>query len=135
MRLAFLILFIWLVSAGSGAAQQTVQQRLAAYMQGQHQYNHFAGVVLITRHDSVLLHEAYGLADYEWEVPTSLDTKFALASITKSFTAIAILQLAEQGKLQLTDKLSHFFPRFPNGQAISLHQLLTHTSGLALDFE
>jgi CubicO group peptidase (beta-lactamase class C family) len=104
-------------------------------MQGQHDVNRFAGVVLITRHDSVLLHQAYGLADYEWAIPNTVDTKFALASITKHFTALAILQLAERNRLQLTDKLSTFFPRFPNGDAITLHALLTHTAGLAQDFE
>ncbi|TGD83058.1 serine hydrolase [Hymenobacter wooponensis] len=135
MRLALITFLIWLLGASSGLAQQGVQQRLAAYMQGQHDINHFAGVVLVTRHDSVLLHQAYGLADYEWAVPNTPDTKFALASITKSFTAVAMLQLAERGQLQLTDKLDKFFPRFPNGHAITLHQLLTHTSGLALDFE
>jgi CubicO group peptidase (beta-lactamase class C family) len=135
MRLALITFLIWLLSTGFSLAQQTVQQRLTAYMQGQYAINRFAGVVLVTRHDSVLLHQAYGLADYEWAVPATLDTKFALASITKSLTAIAILQLAERGQLQLTDRLGKFFPRFPNGQDITLHQLLTHTSGLALDFE
>jgi CubicO group peptidase (beta-lactamase class C family) len=104
-------------------------------MQAQHEINHFAGVVLITRHDSVLLQQAYGLADYEWATPNTMDTKFTLASITKHFTALAILQLAERNRLHLTDKLSAFFPHFPNGDAITLHMLLTHTAGLALDFE
>lgn len=117
------------------ASCQPVQRRLAAYMQGQQDVNHFAGVVLVTRHDSVLLRQAYGLADAEWAVPNSLDTRFALASITKQLTAIAILQLAEQGRLRLTDQLSAFVPGFPNGDAISIHQLLTHTAGLPLDFE
>ena len=121
--------------AGPSRGQQAVSQQLAAYMQAQHGVNRFAGVVLVTRHDSVLLHQAYGLADYEWEVPHTLDSKFTLASITKHVTALAIMQLAERKQLQLTDKLSAFFPDFPNGQAISLHHLLTHTSGLALDFE
>lgn len=134
-KLVFCLLLGWVLGSGTGAAQPAVQQRLAAYMQAQAAVNHFAGVVLVTRHDSVLLRQAYGLADYEWAVPNTVATKFALASITKTFTALAVLQLAEQGKLQLTDKLSRFFPRFPNGEAISLHQLLTHTSGLALDFE
>jgi CubicO group peptidase (beta-lactamase class C family) len=104
-------------------------------MQGQHVINHFAGVVLVTRHDTVLLQQAYGLADQEWAVPNTPETKFALASVTKQFTAVAILQLAERGQLRLTDKLSTFLPGFPNGAAITLHMLLTHTSGLALDFE
>lgn len=135
MRVVCLAALLYLSSMGPGTGQSTVKQKLAAYMQSQHDVNRFAGVVLITRHDSVLLHQAYGLADYEWATPNTTDTKFALASITKHFTALAILQLAERNRLQLTDKLSTFFPRFPNGDAITLHMLLTHTAGLALDFE
>ena len=136
MRLKLLFVVAGALSSWPApASAQPVQQRLAVYMQGQQDVNHFAGVVLVTRHDSVLLRQAYGLADAEWAVPNSLDTRFALASITKQFTAIAILQLAERGRLRLTDKLSAFMPGFPNGDSISIHQLLTHTAGLALDFE
>jgi CubicO group peptidase (beta-lactamase class C family) len=134
MRLRILGLLLALAT-GARSQPAAVQQKLAAYMQGQHDVNHFAGVVLVTRHDTVLLRQAYGLADQEWAVPNTPDTKFALASVTKQFTALAILQLAERGQLQLTDKLSAFLPGFPNGTAITLHMLLTHTSGLALDFE
>ncbi|TYZ14274.1 serine hydrolase [Hymenobacter lutimineralis] len=134
-QLLWCLMLGWWLGLSKASAQPTVQPRLAAYMQAQAAVNHFAGVVLITRHDSVLLQQAYGLADYEWATPNTVDTKFALASITKTFTALAILQLAERDQLQLTDKLSKFFPGFPNGGAISLHQLLTHTAGLALDFE
>ena len=135
MRLAIYFLIIGALGLAHPSLAQPVRQRLAAYVQGQHDVNRFAGVVLVTRHDTVLLHQAYGLADAEWQVPNQLDTRFALASITKQFTAIAILQLAERGQLQLTDKLGQFVPGFPDGARITVHQLLTHTSGLALDFE
>lgn len=129
-----LVLFLCLSSFAS-FAQQPLRQKLAAYLQAQHEVNQFAGTVLITRRDTVLLHQAYGLADYEWQVPNTLDTKYALASITKHVTAIAILQLVERGQLRLTDKLSQFVPGFAHGDAITVHMLLTHTAGLALDFE
>ncbi len=135
MRPILALFCCWLASAGTCFGQPAVAQKLAAYMQAQHAVNRFAGVVLITRHDSVLLRQAYGLADYEWAVPNAPDTKFALASISKQFTAVAILQLAERNKLRLSDKLSTFLPGFPNGDAITVHMLLTHTAGLALDFE
>jgi CubicO group peptidase (beta-lactamase class C family) len=136
MRLiSFVLIVMCLGLARTGRAQPAVTQKLAAYMDGQQRINHFAGVVLITRHDSVLLHQAYGLADAEWNVANTLDTKFAIASITKQFTAVAVLQLAERGQLQLTDVLEKFVPGLPNGNTITVHQLLTHTSGLSLDFE
>ncbi|MDQ2772434.1 MAG: beta-lactamase family protein [Bacteroidota bacterium] len=135
MRLKIIVLLYWMGSAGTCSGQPAVEQKLAAYMRAQHAVNHFAGVVLVTRHDLVLLRQAYGLADYEMEVPNTPDTKFALASITKQFTAVAVLQLAERQQLRLSDKLSTFWPGFPNGDVITVHMLLTHTAGLALDFE
>jgi CubicO group peptidase (beta-lactamase class C family) len=135
MRLIYLAICCWLASTGASWAQVPVAQKIAAYMQAQEAVNRFSGVVLVTRHDTVLLRQAYGLADYEWAVPTTLDTKFALASITKQFTAVAVLQLVERGRLRLTDKLSAFIPGFPNGDLITVHMLLTHTAGLPLDFE
>ena len=104
-------------------------------MQAQVDINGFGGTVIVMKNDIVLLKKAYGLADYEWNIPNAIDTKFGLASITKHFTAIAILQLVEKGKLSLNDKLSKFFPDYPKGDSVTIHMLLTHTSGLGLDFD
>ena len=115
--------------------QKNVTTNLAKYMQGQVEVNNFSGTVLVTKNGSVLLKKAYGLADYEWNISNTIDTKFGLASVTKHFTAIAILQLVEKGKLSLNDKLNKFFPDYPKGDSITIHMLLTHTSGLVLDFD
>ena len=87
------------------------------------------------RNDSVILKKAYGSADLEWNVPNTVDTKFVLASISKYFTAIAVMQLVERNKLSLDDHLSKFFPSYPQGEKVTIHMLLTHTSGLPLDFD
>jgi D-alanyl-D-alanine carboxypeptidase len=71
-----------------------------------------------------------GFANLETKTLVTNDTKFRIASVTKQFTAAAILRLAEQGALKVTDKLAKFLPDFPKASDISLHQLLTHTSGL-----
>jgi len=63
-------------------------------------------------------------------VPASLETKYRIGSVTKQFTAAAILKLHEQGKLGLQDKLSKFIPDFPRGDRVTIHHLLTHTSGI-----
>lgn len=115
--------------------QNHLPDKLEKYMQAQVNINGFGGTVLVMKNDTVLLKRAYGLADYEWNIPNTIDTKFGLASITKHFTAIAILQLVEKGKLSLDDKLNKFFPDYPKGDSVTIHMLLTHTSGLALDFE
>lgn len=108
---------------------------LANYMQAQVDVNNFSGTVIVTKNGSVLLKKAYGLADYEWNTKNTIDTKFQLASVTKQFTAAAILLLVQEGKLSLTDKLSKFFPDYPKADSVTIHMLLCHSSGLALGFK
>ncbi len=85
---------------------------------------------LVARDGKVLWQGASGFADAEHKVPVTLDTKFRIGSVTKQFTAAAILKLAEEKKLTLDDPLSKFFPKFPGGGKITLRHLLTHTSGI-----
>ncbi|MCP4433293.1 MAG: beta-lactamase family protein, partial [Gammaproteobacteria bacterium] len=86
--------------------------------------------VLISRGDRVLLSKGYGLADMEQEIPVTSKTKFRIGSITKQFTAASILKLQEEGKLKVTDRLSKYLPGYPRGDEVTLHHLLTHTSGI-----
>lgn len=89
------------------------------------------GAALVAHGGSVLLRDAYGLANQELEVPNEVHTKFRIASMTKPFTSMAIFLLAERDALQLSDPISRFLPDVPAAwSAITLHQLLTHTSGL-----
>ncbi|MEM6807112.1 MAG: serine hydrolase domain-containing protein, partial [Bacteroidota bacterium] len=116
-------------------AQNKLMDSLENYMDVQAKVNNFSGTVLITKNHSVLLKKAYGFADYEWKIKNTIDTKFSLASVSKQFTAVAILQLAEQNKLSLKDKLSKYYPDFPKGDLISIKMLLTHNSGIGNDVE
>ena len=78
-----------------------------------------------------VLHSAYGMADLEHHVALSPDSVFEAGSVSKQFTAAAILLLAEQGKLQLSDPVRKYFPELPDyGTPISIEQLMHHTSGL-----
>jgi CubicO group peptidase (beta-lactamase class C family) len=87
--------------------------------------------VLVVQNGTVKLRKGYGLADMELGVPVDPANVFPICSITKQFTAVAILQLVEAGKLKLTDDLSMFVPEYPTGEAkITLAQLLGHMSGL-----
>jgi CubicO group peptidase (beta-lactamase class C family) len=93
----------------------------------------FSGVVYITRGDSVILAHGYGMADLEDSVPNAPHTRFALASMGKMFTATAVLQLVDQGKLRLDDTLERVLPAYPNHERssrITISQLLQHTAGL-----
>jgi CubicO group peptidase (beta-lactamase class C family) len=90
---------------------------------------------MVIRNGKVLCSRSYGFADVEKKQPCKLETNFRLASVSKQFTAMAILMLAEKKKLSLDERLTDFFPEFPAyGTQIRLRQLLSHTSGL-LDYE
>lgn len=110
--------------------QSDLITRLDKYMQSKALFNNFNGAVLVARNDSLLLKKAYGLADREWQIPNTVNTKFRIASNTKQFTAACILQLEEQGKLSLNDKLSKYFTGFEYGDTITIHMLLVHSSGI-----
>ena len=92
--------------------------------------NNFSGVVVVGRGESILFQRAYGLANVELGVPNRLDTVFHIASVSKPFTAAAILALVQDGKLSLDDPLSKFLPAYPRGNEILVRHLLTHSSGV-----
>src|SRR5436190_11501636 len=86
--------------------------------------------VLVARDGNVLYRKGFGYADIKNKIPVRPDTKFRIGSVTKQFTAAAILKLQENGSLSVNDKLSKFIPDFPRGDEVTIHQLLTHTSGI-----
>ena len=86
--------------------------------------------VLVARDGKIVFQGGFGFADLEKKTPVTPETKFRIGSISKQFTAAAILKLAEEKKLAVTDTLAKFFPDFPQGGEITLHHLLTHTSGI-----
>ena len=93
----------------------------------------FSGAVLIAKNDSILLKKAYGFAHIGHKIKNRTDTKFNQGSIGKSFTAVATLQLIQQNKLKLTDKIGDYLPNYPNKtvrDSVTIAHLLTHTSGL-----
>lgn len=92
--------------------------------------NGFSGALLVADNGSILLEKGYGAADREKELPVSGDTVFTVGSITKQFTAAAILKLQMQGKLHVSDPITIFFSDVPEEKkSITLHHLLTHTAG------
>ena len=90
----------------------------------------FSGVVLLAQGDKVLVQKTYGMADAARRVPNRIDTAFRIASLSKTFTGAGIAILMERGKVGLKDPLSKYVPDFPNGQNITIEQLLSHTSGV-----
>lgn len=87
--------------------------------------------ILVAKKGEIIYKKAFGSADLELNVPMQADMVFKIASVTKQFTAVAILKLVEQGKIGLQDSLQKYIPDFPSkGHTITIEHLLTHTSGI-----
>jgi CubicO group peptidase (beta-lactamase class C family) len=89
-----------------------------------------AVAVLVSKDGKVVYKKAFGYSDIGKHEKATTETKFRIGSVTKQFTAAAILKLQEQNRLSVTDKLSKYFPDFPRADEVTLHHLLTHTSGI-----
>lgn len=92
----------------------------------------FSGVILIAQGDRVLVEKAYGKADPQLGTPNRADTRFRVASLSKTFTAAAVESLVSQGKLKLTDTLARYISGITNGDSITIEQLLLHESGVGV---
>jgi CubicO group peptidase (beta-lactamase class C family) len=112
------------------AAQKNYPQLLDNYMHAEFNVKEYNGTVLVVQKGKTIYQKAFGLADREWNVSNTMDTKFRIGSITKQFTAACILQLAEKGKLSIDDKLSKYITDYPKGDSVTIHMLLNHTSGI-----
>ena len=141
-RLLFSIAFAFLITEalvdGQSVKSKSVKSidssalssKLDSYLEPYVKANDFSGIVLVAQGDRILSVRAYGLADRAHAIPNQRSTAFRLASLSKTFTAAATVMLIERGKVHLEDPLSHFFPDFPNGDHITVEQLLSHESGV-----
>lgn len=111
-------------------AQKNYPKLLDDYMKAQANIKEFTGSVLLMQKGKIVYEKAFGMADREWNVSNTIETKYRIGSITKQFTAACIMQLADEGKLSVDDKLSKYIPDYPKGDSVSIHMLLNHTSGI-----
>ncbi len=93
---------------------------------------HFNGNVLVAKGDSILFRESFGMADFEGRRPLTPDSKFLIGSATKAVTAIAVMQLIDEGRLSLDHHLSRYLTDYENdvAKAVTVHHLLSHQSGI-----
>src|SRR5438270_1219497 len=125
-----LVLFVGVTVTAVSGQTQPLSKRIDDYLAPFARGKNFIGAVLVARGDEVLFNRAYGQANYSLGVPNTPKTRFHIASISKPFTAAAILLLEERGRLSVEDPVSKYVPDFPSGDKISLRHLLTHTSGI-----
>ena len=107
-----------------------ISGELDAYFNSYVQAGDFSGCVLIAKGNSVLYQHCFGKSNFELNVNNSFDTKFRVASVTKSFTAACIILLKDRGLLSFFDPVSKYISDFPKGGQITIDMLLRHTSGL-----
>ncbi|ETI69967.1 serine hydrolase domain-containing protein [Neobacillus vireti] len=104
---------------------------LNEYMNALAAHNYFNGVVLVGYKGEVLLKKGYGFSSFQYDIPNTPTTKFRIGSLTKAFTALAILKLHAKGALDLDDSINRILPDYPNGSLITVRHLLNHSSGIA----
>jgi CubicO group peptidase (beta-lactamase class C family) len=104
-------------------------KKIDEFMQHLHKASGFNGNVLVAKKGKIIYENAFGWANYPNQDSLTLNSQFELASISKTMTATAILQLMEHGKLRLDDSVQRFFPNFPY-HGVTIRMLLTHRSGL-----
>lgn len=136
-RVLLLCCAAWALTAPAARAKPAppspgeLASRVEEYMAARVARDHFSGTVLIARDGKILFSRGYGMANLELDVSNTPQTKFRLGSITKQFTAMAVLILQEQGKLNVHDKVKKYLPDAPAAwDEITIHHLLTHTSGI-----
>ncbi|HEX8451283.1 MAG TPA: serine hydrolase domain-containing protein [Longimicrobium sp.] len=121
------------ISASAGAQPgRPLHVRLDSIAASGVKENRAVGIVAaVVRGNDTLLYEGYGKANVEWDVPMPRDAMFEIGSVTKQFTAVALLQLRDEGKLSLDDEITKWLPDFDTrGNRVTLRRLLDHTSGI-----
>lgn len=114
----------------SDPVQKIKKDALVSYLTSLELNRNFSGQVLVVDDGNILIDRSYGYQDYENQIKAFNTTTFAIGSTTKQFTAAAIMKLAEKNKLSYDDKISKYLSDVPFGDQITIHELLTHTSGL-----
>ena len=131
MKLNIIALIIQLAFVALANAQSKTD-KINELMNLYTEYGQFNGSVLVSENGKVIYKDGLGLANMEWNIPNEPNTKHRLGSITKQFTSMLIMQLVEQGKLDLNGIITTYMPTYPkkNGDKITIHHLLTHSSGI-----
>jgi CubicO group peptidase (beta-lactamase class C family) len=129
-----LLLLLYLLAPSLAASQNGKDEAagLRAYLDTAHRNWNFQGSVLVARNSAVVLKQGVGLADIKTNKADEPSTKFLIGSVTKTFTATAVLQLEEKGLLSLDDPIIKYLLGYPEktGSRITIRHLLSHTSGI-----
>jgi len=126
--------FCLLASRAPAQAAPDPAKELGSYFDSLVAENKLSGVILVAKDGATIASKTAGIANKATKAPIDLNTKFNLGSMNKMFTAVAVAQLAQAGKLSFTDTVGKHLPEYPNrevAEKVTIHHLLTHTSGMA----
>lgn len=126
----YLFLFLIFFRVNAFSQPEELGDKIEQYIRPYVETNNFNGTILVSQKGQILFSKAYGFANQEFMVPNNLNTIFHIASLSKTFTAAAILILEQRGLLKTEDILSKYIPDYPSGNKITIHHLLAHTSGI-----
>ncbi len=125
------LILVFLFSVSICFGQKEMKTQIDSILSAKYLPEEPGAVALISRQGKVIYHKAFGMANLELEDPMTTANVFKIGSMTKQFTAISIMMLMEQGKLNLSDEITKYIPDYPShGQKITIHNLLNHTSGI-----
>ncbi|MDB5209623.1 MAG: Penicillin-binding protein 4* 4* [Sediminibacterium sp.] len=132
MKRKLKLLIILSVFLSQHAIAQSKSSELHEIMKTYHHYNMFDGAVLVAENGKIIYKNAFGLANREWNIPNTTDTKFMIGSVSKPLTALLMLIQVQKGLVDLDKTISDYLPEFSkkNGSRITVRQLLSHTSGI-----
>ena len=125
VRIITSLVFVVLLMASKLHASE-LHKELDRFMQGFVDIKQFNGTVLVSKGDDIIFEKAYGYANFEWDVENTIDTKYRIASVTKPFTAVLIMQLVQEGKIELDAPITQYLKdyRKDTGKKITIHHLL-----------
>src|SRR6056297_1324664 len=124
------LLVLVLLSTNIIKAESNIKNQINNYLSTYTEIGTFSGSVLIAKEGKVIFHKGYGKADLELNVDNTRQNKFRIGSLTKQFTAAAILQLEEKRMLNIKDSIDNYIEDYPYGEKIKIKNLLNHTSGI-----
>lgn len=130
MRLSLIFSIIICAFKLNAQNPKSVTTKIDEYLNTAYESYKFSGVALVYHKNEILLNKGYGYSHFEKKTPNNTETRFPILSITKTITASIILKLQDEKKLSVKDKLNKYFPEYPNGSKISIHHLITHSSGI-----
>ncbi|WP_223034065.1 serine hydrolase [Hanstruepera marina] len=134
LRILFLVAYLFLATTAKpqSTINDTITRNLSSALSSFAKNGMLSGNVLVAQDNKIVFHESFGLANYEWKIANTLETKMYIASISKQFTSTLILRLVQEGLLELNTPIVNYIPQLSSKhfEKITIHQLLSHTSGL-----